>query len=386
MNNLFFPALILFVFSACAQSTPADSTDVTDKNEVISDSKKLSFNYNLSDFYLNSDSLNLAVEFIYNSLDDTAKVAQLIMPAMGKHGQAKDVIDELLNDRLIGGILMLNGSKDEFKSWVDEYNKLTSELEFTPLLYSADAEPSLVNRKITSTTPVKKASNIKTSAEVKQVAKVISNDLNEIGINYNFSPVLDFAPNKTVGWRSFGHYPDSVVSWSNQFITETQSNNILATAKHFPGHGFVQGDTHKKLVYIDGEMKEVSNYPPVINNGVMSIMIAHIAIQNNDEYDTGGLPSSVSHNIVTGLLRDSLGFEGLIVTDALNMGGVTFVEDAALKSIQAGCDIALMPLDARKAHQQILENYKSNDDFKSQADQSIKRVIKAKICLGLYRD
>ena len=82
------------------------------------------------------------------------------------------------------------------------------------------------------------------------------------------------SPNTTVGFRSFGAVPANIIPWSDAFIQETQRNNIIATAKHFPGHGLVTGDTHKALQVIDGEMKEICNYPTLIANGVLSIMVA----------------------------------------------------------------------------------------------------------------
>jgi beta-N-acetylhexosaminidase len=177
----------------------------------------------------------------------------------------------------------------------------------------------LVNRKIIGSAPVKKANELISIEEVNSVAATISKDLNAIGINYNFSPVVDMSANQTVGFRSFGAKPENIIPWSNAFIQETQRNNILATAKHFPGHGLVSGDTHKELQVIDGPLKELQNYPLLIKNGVLSIMIAHIAVKNNSQFDTKGLPSTCSETIVKGLLRDSLGFKGLIVTDAMNM-------------------------------------------------------------------
>jgi beta-N-acetylhexosaminidase len=344
----------------------------------------LSYDFELADFYTSNIQLDQAVNSAFDALDDTAKIAQLIMPAMGEHGQTKTVIDGLVEDRLIGGILMLNGTMQQFKGWISDYNDQNHKNGVPPFLYSADAEPSLVNRKIRNSSPVAKANTLKNIEEVRSVAEVITKDLKNIGINYNFAPVVDMSPNKTVGWRSFGHQPDSVIPWSNEFIEVTQEGGVIATAKHFPGHGFVQGDTHKKLVYIDGELREVKNYPDLIQNGLLSIMVAHIAIKNNVEYETDDLPATVSRNIVTDLLRDSLGFEGLIVTDALNMGGVTFVENAPLKTIMAGCDIALMPIDARKAHASILAEYQTNTEFAKQSNASVKRILRAKICLGLY--
>lgn len=334
----------------------------------------------LKDFYSNNTKLDQQVSHYFNQLSDEEKVAQLIMPAIGPYGQTESTIDQLVKDKKIGGLLLLNGNKAEFTKWVKKYNNWNSEAGALPFLYSADAEASLVNRKIKNSTPVKKANTLKTIKEVEEVAKTISKDLNQIGINYNFAPVVDMSPNKTVGWRSFGHVPDSVIPWSNAFIQETQKHNIIATAKHFPGHGYVEGDTHKKLVYIKGEMKEVKNYPPLIEQGVMSIMIAHIAVENETQYNTKGLPSSISKEIVTDLLRDSLKFEGLIVTDAMNMLGVSTIKGANVKAIDAGVDVLLMPLNASKAHEEILEKYRTDSDFKQKVDASCKRIIRAKLC------
>lgn len=387
MKRVALGVLLFFVLPSCAQQEKLEEKrHVASSEDTVKTENKINYDFTLSDFFSANEDLETAVNSIFNTLDDTAKVAQLIMPAMGEHGQSKEIIDGLVSDRLIGGVLMLNGTVVEFKTWIAQYNDQNSKNEFPPFLYSADAEPSLVNRKIRNSTPVAKANTLKNVDEVKKVAQVITEDLKEIGINYNFAPVVDMSPNKTVGWRSFGHQPDSVIPWSKEFINVTQQGGVLATAKHFPGHGYVQGDTHKKLVYIDGELREVKNYPSLIESGLLSIMVAHIAIKNNALYETNDLPATVSRNIVTDLLRDSLGFEGLIVTDALNMGGVTFVENAPLKSIMAGCDIALMPIDARKTHAIILKEYEQNKDFARQADASVKRVLKAKICLGLYRD
>jgi beta-N-acetylhexosaminidase len=278
---------------------------------------------------------------------------------------------------------MLNGTKDEFTAWIKDFEKQNKSFGNLPFLYSADAEPSLVNRKISGSTVVKKANELKSIDEVRAVAETISKDLKEIGINYNFSPVVDMSPNKTVGFRSFGAVPSNIIPWSDAFIQVTQKNNIISTAKHFPGHGLVSGDTHKSLQVIDGELKEIINYPQLISNGVLSIMVAHIAVQNNKNYDTKGLPSTCSEKIVTKLLKDSLGFKGLIVTDAMNMGGVVNVPNATYKAVNAGCDIVLMPLDAKKSHSELLNLYRNDKNFKAKVDSSAKKVIRMKIALGL---
>ena len=139
----------------------------------------------------------------------------------------------------------------------------------------------------------------------------------------------------------------------------------------------------EKLVYIDGEMKEVKNYIPLIDAGVLSIMVAHIAIKNNDQYSTNDLPSSVSRDIVTGLLKDEMNFKGLVVTDAMNMGGVVSIPNCELKAAKAGCDLILMPVDEEKALHDILAEVNSDQQFKQQVYASVRKIIRLKFCLGL---
>ncbi len=239
----------------------------------------------------------------------------------------------------------------------------------------------MVNRKITGSTPVIKANEMKTIDEVRKYTNIISKDLNDIGINYYFSPVVDMSPNKTVGFRSFGAIPENIIPWSNAFIEETQKNGIIATAKHFPGHGLVSGDTHKALQVIDGELKEIKNYPKLIQDGVLSIMVAHIAVKNNEKYDTKGLPSTLSPEIVTNLLRNEFNFKGLIVTDAMNMGGVSSIPNAEIKAIEAGIDIILMPLNVDKAYNSLLNKYTEDKSFKSKVNIAAKRIIRMKLCM-----
>jgi beta-N-acetylhexosaminidase len=376
---LLVPLLFTFLFQSCAQNEPTKKI-ITKR---VQPTVKVEFK--LSDYLSENKDLDTEVEKVFATLDDTAIVAQLIMPAVGRLGETESTIKKHIQKRIIGGVLMLNGTKSEFKTWIAGFEAMNDSLGNLPFLYSADAEPSLVNRKIIGSTPVKKANELTTIDEVKTVAQVISDELNAIGINYNFAPVVDMSPNKTVGFRSFGAVPANIIPWSDAFIQETQNKNILATAKHFPGHGLVSGDTHKSLQMINGELKEIGNYPTLIEHGVLSIMVAHIGVKNNPKYDTKGMPATTSEVIVKQLLREEFGFKGLIVTDAMNMGGVASIPQCEVKAIAAGCDIVLMPIDAKKAHSDILKKYKTDADFKKKVDASAKRIIRMKIALGLLK-
>lgn len=362
MNYIFFSLLTLFASACKAQD------------------------FTLENYLESNENLNATVDSIFTSLDNHARVAQLIMPAVGRLGSPEDTIESLILHNKIGGVLLLNGTREQFKNWTAEYEAENKRLGNLPFLYSADAEPSLVNRKMIGSRTVPKANQIRTKEELTATARIISEDLNDVGVNYNFAPVADVSANKTVGYRGFGNVPENILPFSKGFIEVTQQHNIVATAKHFPGHGLISGDTHKSLQVISGELQELKNYPPLIDAGVLSIMIAHIAIKNNERFDTGGLPATLSEVIVTELLRDSLQFQGLIVTDALNMGGVIHVENAGVKAIEAGCDILLMPVSASKTHNSILKKYESDPIFREKVNSACKRIIRMKVCLGLIEE
>lgn len=346
-------------------------------------STAISQEFSLEDYLTDNVELEKSVDSIFDNLSAHDRVSQLLMPAVGRLGSPEDTIKVLVEKKKIGGVLLLNGREDQFKNWTSTYDQMNSDLNALPFLYSADAEPSLVNRKMIGSRTVPKANQITSQEQLTKTATTISEDLNEVGVNYNFAPVVDVAKNKTVGYRGFGSTPENIIPFSEGFIQVTQEHNIIATAKHFPGHGLISGDTHKSLQVIDGELKELENYPPLINAGVLSIMVAHIAIKNNSNYNTNGLPATLSETVVTELLRDSLGFKGLIVTDALNMGGVIRFEDVSIKAIEAGCDILLMPVSASKSHAAILKMYNEQQVFKEKVNSSCKRIIRMKICLGL---
>lgn len=336
--------------------------------------------FHLSDFFVYDAELAQKTDSVFQNMSDTARVGQLIMPAGGSNGISMTKLNALIKSQKIGGILMLKGSKTEFSESIQAFNNLNKGL---PLFYAADAEPSLIGMKISGTTPIKKASEMNDRTEVELYANMICENLKEMGIQYNFAPVVDMSPNKIISYRSFGNNPDTSITWSNVFIQSTQNNDIVATAKHFPGHGLVSGDSHKNLVYIDGELKEVKNYIPLIKEGVVSIMVGHIAVQNNPKYNTNGRPSSCSRNIVTDLLKKEMRFKGIVVTDAMNMGGVLQIENRELAAVKAGCDLILMPVDSDKAWTDIYLEIQKNKALKQQVYASAKKIIRLKICLGL---
>lgn len=341
----------------------------------------------LQDFYNYDPVIEHKVDNVFHSLNDTTRVAQMIVTSAGELGKPESVILDLVTKNKIGGIVFLKGTKANHKRMIDSINLINDSQKQLPILFSIDAEPSLFNGRLKGTSPIINTIDIKTAKQSDSIAKIINDHLFEIGFRQNFAPVVDISPqNEAIKNRSFGNDNVKVIELSKQFIQTTQEQGIVATAKHFPGHGLVKGDTHKKSVYIDGELQELNVYPPLIEAGVLSIMMAHITITNNEKYNTNGLPASCSRNIVTDLLKNELGFKGLIITDALNiMKAVTIIDNAPLLASKAGNDMLLMPIDEVKTINSILDEMRINPIYKEQVYQSVKKIIRLKIFLGLIQ-
>ena len=339
----------------------------------------------LQDFYNYDPVIEHKVDEVFNSLNDTTRVSQMIVTSAGELGKPESVILNLVAENKIGGIVFLKGTKENHKRMIDSINIISGSQKQLPILFSIDAEPSLLNGRLQGIDSIMNTIDIKTTKQSDSIAKIINANLLEIGFRQNFAPVVDISPqNEAIKNRSFGNNKRRVIKLSKQFIQTTQEQGIIATAKHFPGHGLVKGDTHKKSVYIDGELQELNVYPPLIEAGVLSIMMAHITIINNKKYNTNGLPASCSRNIVTGLLKNELGFKGLIITDALNiMKAVTIIDNAPLLASKAGNDMLLMPIDEIKTINSILDEMRINPKYKEQVYQSVKKIIRLKIFLGL---
>lgn len=366
-----------------------DNTFENQIKQVLNSEKitKIVKNYNLMDFYNYQPELEHEVDKIFNKLSDQQKVGQLLLQAVGIYGKTESELEELVRNEKLGGVILLNGNKADFTQLTKNFNNLTKGQGSLPLLFTADAEPSLINKKIIGTKVVSKTSSIKSNTQCITVCNTISKDLKEIGIHQNYAPVCDLSNQNAAmfGSRSFGGEPKNVVNLTQTFIENSQKQGIIATAKHFPGHGFVQGDSHKQLVYIDGEMRELAVYKPLIEAGVLSIMVGHIAIQNNPKYQTNGMPASCSRKIVTDLLKNELNFRGLIVTDAMNMGALKNIPNPCFEAVKAGCDMILMPADEEQLIQDILDEMQKNPVFKNQIYVSVKKIIRLKICLGLFQ-
>ena len=222
--------------------------------------------------------------------------------------------------------------------------------------------------------------------EAYDVGSLIGSYLHELGFNLDFAPVADVLTNSTntvIGNRAFSSDVDIVANMALQVAKGLESNNVYATYKHFPGHGGTADDTHEGYAYIDKTIEELRETELVpfqkgIDNGIQFMMIAHISLPNILGDNT---PASLSSYIMTDLLRDEMGYKGLIITDALNMGAITnsySTADACLLSFQAGTDLLLLADNLNEGYNAILSAVYNGTISEERLNASLERILKIK--------
>ncbi len=216
-----------------------------------------------------------------------------------------------------------------------------------------------------------------------------------LGIHMTYAPVVDVninPDNPIINTRAIGENPEQIGRLAAAFIKGCQDNGMIATAKHFPGHGDTDLDSHILLPVIKADRErlekvELSPYRRAIEAGVGAIMVSHLVVPALDP--TPNLPATLSHAILADFLRKQMGFQGLIVTDAMEMGGVAnsyMPTEAALKAIQAGCDMVLLPLETEKVVEFLKEQVRTGVLSAERINASARRILEAKARLGLHRN
>ncbi|MGN9783685.1 beta-N-acetylhexosaminidase [Nonomuraea sp. ZG12] len=332
------------------------------------------------------------------------KVGQLFMPVL--YGTAADSVSgenqarygvqtpaKVIDRYHLGGVILFPAN---VKS-VDQVVRLTNGMQKAaglPLLISTDQENGPVSRMSALMTPFPGAHRIGATKDVKvsrAVARATGEELRALGVNLDFAPVADVnidPRNPVIGKRAFGNRPAEVSKMVAAAVKGFEDAGVAATAKHFPGHGDTHVDSHTGLPVIDhtrAQWKRLDAPPfkAAIGAGVDAIMSAHIVFP---KLDPSGDPATLSKPILTGLLRQELGFDGVISTDALNMAGVREKYgdgEVAVRAVLAGADLLLMPYDLRKAYDAVLSAAKSGRISERRLDQSVTRLLTLKQARGL---
>ncbi|WP_066399531.1 glycoside hydrolase family 3 protein [Neobacillus mesonae] len=263
-----------------------------------------------------------------------------------------------------------------------------------PLFVSTDQEGGIVQRLVNPGTvfPGNMALGATRSSQfAADSAAILATELKGIGVNMNFAPVADVnvnPANPVIGVRSFGEDPGLVSELTVAQVGAYQDNKLIATAKHFPGHGDTAVDSHYGLPIITHDLEtlhkvDLKPFKAAIDAGIDAIMTAHIVVP---ALDPSGLPATLSKPILTDLLRSELGFKGLIITDSLGMSGANVVpaDRVAVEAFKAGADILLNPPNVEAAYNGMLAAAQSGEISEKRIDESVYRILEYKFKRGLF--
>ncbi len=341
-----------------------------------------------------TDSLQQAkwVDSVYSSLSQREKIAQLFMVDLfsNKEKAHVDRVRDLVEKHKIGGIIFSKGGPLQQAHLTNEFQKKTK----TPLLIAMDAEWGLSMR-LDSTYAFPWNMTLgadPTHASSYAVGKRIGEHSKRLGVHINFAPVVDIntnPQNPIIGNRSFGQDRDRVTAKAEAFMRGMQSTGTLACAKHFPGHGDTDQDSHKTLPTVRFSAKRIDSielypYKKLIDRGMASVMVAHLNIPSLER--RSGYPTSISETVVTGMLKNDLGFNGLIFTDALNMKGASNFSapgDIDLAAFKAGNDVLLISEDIPRAIDKIEQAMVDKEITDERLEHSVKKILRAKFITGL---
>jgi beta-N-acetylhexosaminidase len=300
----------------------------------------------------------------------------------------------------VGGMTMSLGSPIEVAAKINALQRLAA----VPLLVSSDLEPGLQRLvggvvlpyllqggSATLLTTNMAIGATRRESDAYEIGRIVGQEGRATGIRIAFAPVSDVnnnPANPVINTRSFGEDPQDVARLVAAFVRGVQDAGVLATAKHFPGHGDTDTDSHLALPVVRSDRTRLDSvelvpFRAAIAAGVGAVMTAHIALPALGEPRT---PATLVPGIVTSLLRDTLGFRGVIFTDALSMEGIGQgydVEHAAVLSVQAGADVLLKPTDTRRAIDAVVSAVEHGEIPPARIEQSVRRILAIKARLGL---
>lgn len=333
------------------------------------------------------------VDSVFNSLTPKERIGQLfLVRAHTNLGQKYiDSVATVIQKEQLGGLVVFQGGPVRHVDMYNQYQKLTK----VPLLITFDGEWGLGMRLPDSTQsfPYQMTLGaIQDNSLIYDMGREIAKDFLRMGMHFNFAPVVDVnnnSKNPVIGFRSFGENKVNVTNKAKAYMDGMVDGGIIASLKHFPGHGDTDVDSHHDLPQLNFSKKrleELEMYPfkELIKQGAPAVMVAHMNIPALD--NTPNMPSSISRKVVTDLLRNELGFKGLAVTDAMDMKGVKKYfpnGEADVMAIEAGHDLLEVSENSGRAIDLVEKAIKSGRIKQAELDARVKRVLAAKYWLGL---
>jgi beta-N-acetylhexosaminidase len=332
------------------------------------------------------------VDSIYNALNEDERIGQLFMVAAYSGGKLynEELITQLINAHQVGGLIFMQGGPARQAILTNKYQHMAQ----TPLLIGMDAEWG-IGMRLDSVKNFPRQMMIGATRDTvlaNQVGQAIGRQCNRLAVNIDFAPDVDVnnnAANPVINSRSFGEDKIWVARMGVAYMHGLQKNGVMACAKHFPGHGNTSVDSHKDLPlitepYTELDTLELYPFKQMIAGGVKSVMIAHLEVPALDKEEH--VPSTLSRSTVTNLLKDKLGFTGLVITDALIMQGLTKyfpAGEADLRAFEAGNDILLFPQDVPLAVEKIRGALDNGTIPQTMLEISVKKILAAKYDAGL---
>jgi beta-glucosidase-like glycosyl hydrolase/CubicO group peptidase (beta-lactamase class C family) len=337
--------------------------------------------------------MNHWVDSVYNSLTVEQRVAQLIFVRANYSGQPYlKSSGKYIRKYNLGGVCFFGSDPMAQAKQFNAWNKFAK----TPLMSTIDAEWGLGMRlKGTLKYPLQMTLGaVQDDSLIYEMGRQIGEQCRRMGIHINFAPVVDVNSNPrnpVIGMRSFGENPEEVGIKGSLYMHGLQDENIVACAKHFPGHGDTWQDSHKTLPVVNAPFDKIEReglvpFAKLIDEGVNSIMIAHLSVPALDSLTNH--PATLSEPIVTGLLKEKMGYGGLIVTDGLDMKGVTnnYGNDSvSYLSFVAGNDLLLIPDDVPSAIKTISDGIKHGDIPEARLEESCKKILKYKYLTDAWK-
>ncbi|MGD1010611.1 MAG: glycoside hydrolase family 3 N-terminal domain-containing protein [Candidatus Aminicenantales bacterium] len=302
-------------------------------------------------------------------------------------------LESLIVKTKIGGLILSGGEVYETAELTNAFQKLAK----VPLLFASDLERG-AGTQLTNATlfpPLMSLGASGSEEQAYEMGRITALEGRAVGIHMTYAPVVDVninPDNPIINTRSVGEDPALVSRIARAFIRGCQENGMIATAKHFPGHGDTAQDSHLLLPTITAgldrlERVELAPFKDAVNAGVRAVMTSHLFVPALDP--TPNLPATLSPAILTGVLRKKLGFRGLIVTDAMEMAGITnsfSPGDAALRAVLAGADIVLLPPEPARVAEYLAAAGRDGKIPAQRIDESVRRILEAKAGLGLDRN
>ena len=334
------------------------------------------------------------VDSILNTLSIDEKIGQLMMVQAysNKNEKHQQEVIELLEKYHVGSLIFMQGTPQKQAELTNFYQALSK----VPLLIAIDAEWGLDMRlKNAFRYPWNMTLGaIRNNSLIEEFGVQLGKHCKRLGIHINFAPVVDIninPKNPIIGNRSFGENKINVTDKALSFTRGMQSQNVLANAKHFPGHGDTASDSHHTLPVIDFDLIRLDSielypYKKLFKENLGSVMTAHLSIPSLEPNKK--LPSSLSKKVVTDLLIKQMGFKGLIITDGLNMKGAANYSSASeinLAAILAGNDLLLIPHEIPATYAFFRKAIEEGKLTKGRLDGSVRKILKAKYWAGLHQ-